>query len=152
MMPDSYYSFQGGINWVHVILQLLCQDSIQYMMHYLEHKANAKFYQMSHKPHHRFTNPKLFDAFNGSPTDTFCMILIPLFVTAHLIHVNVWSYMTFGTLYANWLCLIHAEFPHPWDGLFRWIGFGTAADHHVHHKLFVYNYGHLFMYIYLYNW
>jgi sterol desaturase/sphingolipid hydroxylase (fatty acid hydroxylase superfamily) len=23
---------------------------------------------------------------------------------------------------------------------------GTAADHHVHHKLFNYNYGHLFMY------
>ena len=22
----------------------------------------------------------------------------------------------------------------------------TAADHHVHHKLFNYNYGHLFMY------
>ena len=25
-------------------------------------------------------------------------------------------------------------------------GFGTAADHHVHHKMFKYNYGHLFMY------
>ena len=22
---------------------------------------------------------------------------------------------------------------------------GTAADHHVHHKTFVYNYGHIFM-------
>ena len=29
---------------------------------------------------------------------------------------------------------------------FRAVGFGTAADHHVHHKLFVFNYGHLFMY------
>ena len=26
-------------------------------------------------------------------------------------------------------------------------GFGTAADHHVHHKLFKYNYGHLFMWV-----
>lgn len=26
------------------------------------------------------------------------------------------------------------------------VGFGTAADHHVHHKLFKYNFGHLFMY------
>ena len=34
------------------------------------------FYRKSHKPHHRFTNPKLFDAFNGSPADTFCMILV----------------------------------------------------------------------------
>ena len=59
---------------------------------------------------------------------------------------NVWSYMTFGSLYANWLTLIHAEYVHPWDHVFRIIGFGTAADHHVHHKLFIYNYGHLFMY------
>ena len=54
--------------------------------------------------------------------------------------------MAFGSLYANWLTLIHSEYKHPWDSLFRAVGFGTAADHHVHHKLFVYNYGHLFMY------
>mmetsp|Transcript_77048 Transcript_77048/g.221351 ORF Transcript_77048/g.221351 Transcript_77048/m.221351 type:complete len:84 (+) Transcript_77048:244-495(+) len=54
--------------------------------------------------------------------------------------------MAFGSLYANWLCLIHSEYHHPWDAVFRQIGFGTAADHHVHHKLFVKNYGHLFMY------
>ena len=55
--------------------------------------------------------------------------------------------MTFGSLYANWLTFLHSEYSHPWDKiLFKYIGFGTAADHHVHHKLFVYNYGHLFMY------
>ena len=53
--------------------------------------------------------------------------------------------MTFGTLYANWLVLVHAEYSHAWDGVFRAVGFGTAADHHVHHKLFVFNFGHLFM-------
>jgi len=31
------------------------------------------------------------------------------------------------------------------DRYVRWLGVGTAADHHVHHKLFKYNYGHLFM-------
>ena len=103
-------------------------------------------YQVSHKPHHKFLNPRLFDAFNGSPTDTFLMILVPLFFTANVVRTNVWSYMTFGSLYANWLCLIHSEYHHPWDRVFRRIGFGTAADHHVHHKLFNYNYGHLFMY------
>jgi len=35
---------------------------------------------------------------------------------------------------------------HPWDSLFRAVGFGTAADHHVHHALFTMNYGHLFTY------
>ena len=144
-MPESYYSFEGGIIWSHVLLQLLLQDFIQYCMHILEHKASAKFYKISHKFHHKFTNPKLFDAFNGSFADTFCMILIPLFITSRLVHTNVWSYMAFGSLYANWLCLIHAEYIHPWDHLFQSIGFGTAASHHVHHKLFVYNFGHLFM-------
>ena len=152
LMPDSYYSFEGGVDWAAVAAQLLLQDAVQFFMHWMEHKIDAMlgwsgwFYRSSHKPHHRFTNPKLFDAFNGSVTDTFCMILVPLFVTKEVVHCNVWSYMAFGSLYANWLCLIHSEVSHPWDGLFRAIGFGTAADHHVHHKLFTSNYGHLFTY------
>jgi len=165
LMPASYYSFAGGINWLHVFLQLMCQEGCQYAMHMIEHtikgtstvhipfttmKFNISWpfnlYAVSHKPHHVFTNPRLFDAFNGSPADTIIMILIPLFITANLVHVNVWSYMAFGSLYANWLTLIHSEYQHPWDPIFRMIGFGTAADHHVHHKLFKYNYGHLFMY------
>ena len=145
LMPASYYSFSGGINWIHVAAQLLLQDFVQYLMHLLEHRASANFYRLSHKPHHRFTNPRMFDAFNGSPTDTCVMILVPLVITARLINANVWSYMAFGSLYANWLTLIHAEYVHPWDSLFQALGLGTAADHHVHHKLFVSNFGHLFM-------
>jgi alternative squalene epoxidase len=145
LMPSTYYSFSGGINWIHVLLQLLIQDAIQFLMHYGEHKIDSYFYQISHKPHHRFINPKLFDAFNGSPMDTFLMILVPLMITARIVPANVWSYMAFGTIYANWLTLIHGEYVHSWEFLFRFIGFGTAADHHVHHKLFKFNYGHLFM-------
>lgn len=146
LMPSSYYSFYSGINWTQVLLQLLTQDFIQYCMHLVEHKLDSRLYRLSHKPHHRFTNPRLFDAFNGSITDTVLMILVPLFLTSRVVHVNVWTYMTFGTIYANWLTLIHSEFSHPWDLLFRFIGFGTAADHHIHHKFFKFNYGHLFMY------
>eukprot|EP00913_Durusdinium_trenchii_P020836 g19575.t1 len=114
-MPSSYYSFAGGINWKHVAAQLLLQDLIQCIMHYGEHKISTWVYQNSHKPHHRFTNPRLFDAFDGSLVDTICMILVPLVIVARLVPANVWSYMTFGTLYANWLVLIHSEFVHPWD-------------------------------------
>lgn len=146
LMPQSYYSFSGGIDWIHVALQLLIQDLTQYLMHLVEHRASAVFYQVSHKPHHRFTNPKMFDAFNGSILDTFFMILVPLVVTSRLVNANVWSYMAFGSLYANWLVLIHAEYSHPWDPIFRKLGFGTSGDHHVHHKLFKYNFAHLFMY------
>lgn len=146
LMPASYYRWEGGVQWHLVVLQLLVQDMLQYFAHYAEHKASSAFYRYSHKPHHRFTNPKLFDAFNGSLLDTVCMILVPLYITANLVHCNVWSYMAFGTSYSAMLTLIHSEYEHPWDGLFRLLGIGTAADHHVHHAKFVYNYGHIFTY------
>jgi len=145
LMPSSYYSFAGGINWYQVFLQLFIQDIFMYISHRLEHEFK-ELYKNSHKPHHRFVNPRLFDAFNGSLVDTFLMILVPLFITARFVNANVWTYMAFGSIYANWLTLIHSEFVHPWDPIFRMIAFGTAADHHVHHKKFVYNYGHLFMF------
>ena len=146
LMPNSYYSFEGGIQWKEVALCLILQDCIQYAMHRLEHVVSPAFYQKSHKPHHRFTNPRMFDAFNGSPTDTICMILIPLYITANLVRTcNVWTYMAFGSTYANWLTLIHSEYVLPWDGVFRKLGLGTSGDHHVHHKFFKFNYGHLFM-------
>ena len=141
-MPPSYYSFEGGICWPRVLACLLVQDAIQCCMHLGEHKIHAAIYRASHKPHHRFTNPRLFDAFNGSVADTVLMILIPLYTTANVVSgCNVWDYMCFGSLYANWLVLIHSEFHHAWDPAFAAIGFGTAADHHVHHKLFVKNFG-----------
>ena len=146
LMPHSYYSFEGGVDWAKVLGCLMLQDCLQYGMHRVEHKASAAVYKASHKPHHRFTNPRLFDAFDGSLPDTLIMIVGPLYATANLIHCNVWTYMAFGSLYANWLCLIHSETHHLWDPVFALIKFGTAADHHVHHKLFTSNYGHLFMY------
>ena len=70
LMPTSYYKFTGGIDWVAVAIQLLLQDVVQYLMHFGEHKISFALYRLSHKPHHRFTNPKLFDAFNGSVSPT----------------------------------------------------------------------------------
>lgn len=144
LMPKSYYSWDGGFNITHIACQLLINDFLQTMMHYGEHRISPAVYKVCHKPHHRFLNPVLFEAFNGSIADTVFMILIPLVCTAQLVHCNVWSYMAFGTIYSSWLTLIHSELTHPWDPLFRRLGFGTAGDHHVHHRCFVYNYGHLF--------
>ena len=53
--------------------------------------------------------------------------------------------MAFGASWSAWLCLIHSEVHNPWDGMFRRLGLGTAADHHVHHRTFIYNYGHTMM-------
>ena len=145
-MPASYYSFEGGIQYQQVALCLVLQDGIQYIMHRLEHDVSATFYQISHKPHHRFINPRLFDAFNGSIFDTLIMIIVPLYITANLVRTaNVWSYMAFGSSYACWLTLIHSEYIFPWDAAFRRLGLGTPGDHHVHHAFFKYNFGHLFM-------
>jgi len=145
-MPASYYSFAGGIRWHYVIAQLLLQDCMQMIMHLGEHKVSSWVYKHSHKSHHRNTNPRLFDAFDGSMADTTLMILVPFIVVARVVPANVWDYMAFGSLYANWLCLIHSEFVHPWEWAFKKLGLGTAGDHHVHHRLFVFNYGHLFTY------
>ena len=145
-MPTSYYSFEGGIQYFELALCLVIQDGIQYVMHRLEHDLSAAFYQVSHKPHHRFINPRLFDAFNGSIFDTLFMIIIPLYATANLVRTaNVWTYMAFGSSYACWLTLIHSEYIFPWDATFRRLGLGTPGDHHVHHAFFKYNFGHLFM-------
>lgn len=146
LMPLSYYSFQGGINLKHVLAQLIIVDFFQTFAHLAEHKAHPYMYRLSHKPHHKFINPRWADAFNGSTPDTICMILVPLFLTANIVHCNVWSYMAFGTIYSSYLTLIHSEYSHPWDPYFRKLGIATAADHHVHHRCFVFNFGHLFTY------
>ena len=152
LMPPSYYLlWDSSPSLVDVALQLLINDLYQTLAHMAEHQIKA-IYKKAHKPHHKHTSPMLFDAFDGDFLDTVFMILIPLYSTcmtmAYLLgrDVSVWSYMIFGSLYANYLCLIHSEYEHPWDGLFMKLGISTPADHHVHHKLFNRNFGHLFMY------
>ena len=40
--------------------------------------------------------------------------------------------------------LIHSEFEHAFDPFLQQFGVMTAADHHVHHAKFNWNYGHFF--------
>ena len=144
-MPSSYYTTNGGIYWNHVLSQLLLQDFLQFVVHYIEHK-NSYLYRKLHQSHHRFIYPTLLDAFSGSYQDSICMIIVPLFVTSRIIHTNAWSYMVFGTIYANLLSLIHSEVDHTWDPFSSVLGIGTARDHRCHHKKLKKNYGHIFMF------
>lgn len=149
IMPSSYYISDTSINWLHVMQQCLLVDFLQTLLHLLEHKGfyiTKKIYIFSHKPHHRFFNPILFNAFDGSITDTIIMIIIPLFITSQLIHCNLWSYIVFGNIYSGMLTLIHSEFEHPFDYILKKVGIGTSSDHNIHHRLQKYNYGHMFMY------
>ena len=152
LMPASYYNLNRTVltteTLTDVLLQLLLNDLYQTVAHLLEHKISS-VYKKAHKPHHKFKSPILFDAFDGNYVDTICMILIPLYTTCMTLslcgrNVSVWSYMIFGSIYANYLCLIHSEYEHVWDKYLHRIGIAVAADHHIHHRLFNYNFGHLF--------
>lgn len=140
VMPPCYY--RGGLEWRAVVAQLLLTDALQFAAHRLQHIFRVVF-RASHQSHHRITNPRIFDAFDGSLADTALMVLMPLWITAHVIEANLASYIAFGSLYAVGLVLIHSEVHHPWDKVFAAAGVGTPADHHVHHLLRGYNYGHL---------
>jgi sterol desaturase/sphingolipid hydroxylase (fatty acid hydroxylase superfamily) len=146
-LPRSYFDWHAPLSPLNVLLQLLVVDLLMFCMHRLEHDVSAAYYRHSHKPHHKFVNPQIFNAFNGSTTDTLTMILVPLHGTCQLLRFcSLVDYIAFGFTYASYLMLIHSEYPHAWDGLFAKLGVGTASDHHVHHARFRYNYGHLFTY------
>ena len=142
-LPTSYYESQGRtVNPVDVVKQLLCQEFFQYVAHRLQHIYRCK----AHRFHHEHHNPQFYDAFDGSVRDTLYMVIVPLFATAHTVRTaNAWSYMTFGTLYANWLCLIHSDKEHAWDRAFQALGLGTPRDHRGHHQKPHGNFGHLFL-------
>eukprot|EP01125_Pyxidicula_operculata_P009479 TRINITY_DN3120_c0_g1_i3.p1 TRINITY_DN3120_c0_g1~~TRINITY_DN3120_c0_g1_i3.p1 ORF type:complete len:178 (-),score=12.32 TRINITY_DN3120_c0_g1_i3:268-801(-) len=145
ILPDSYYDVNAPVNWLHVFAQFVVVDFFTFVDHLIEHNWVA-FYQKSHKSHHKFIVPKLYNAFNGSILDTLTLILIPLVITSQICNfVNCWSFIAFGTLYATQFTLIHCEYPHPWDPLLGLLGIGTAEHHNIHHLLFKYNYGHFFM-------
>ena len=146
-LPRTYFNWHAPLSPVNVLLQLLVVDFLMYVMHRLEHGVSTTYYKHSHKPHHRFINPQIFNAFNGSTIDTFTMILIPLHGTCQLLRFcSLLDYIAFGFTYSSYLMLIHSEYPHAWDTVFSYLGVGTASDHHVHHAKFVWNYGHLFTY------
>jgi len=146
LMPDSYYDYHAPVDWMHVVLQLVVVDLFTVVNHLAEH-ALPPLYVESHKPHHRYVSPQLFDAFDGSLADTTMLILLPLFCTMRaLSFVATWSYIAFGFVYSTWFLLIHSEWPHPLDGLAGAVGVYTARDHHGHHALFTKNFAHFFTY------
>jgi len=143
LMPESYYDIESPCNFFHVLVQLLVVDFFTYVFHVGEHTI-SRWYILTHKAHHKFTNPQLFNAFDATLLDTIFLILFPLYSTAQLCHVNCWSYIVFGFAYSVHFMLIHSEFEHDFDPILKAFYVNTAADHHVHHKLFLFNYGHFF--------
>lgn len=133
ILPPTYYDTEAPLVWWHVLAQFIVVDIATTLCHLIEHNWPA-FYKISHKMHHRyaestpcqlvnshtlslsnrFTNPKLYIAFNGSPLDTFALIVVPLLITHQVcFFVNTNGLAAFGTLYAAQFTLIHCEYRHP---------------------------------------
>jgi sterol desaturase/sphingolipid hydroxylase (fatty acid hydroxylase superfamily) len=64
LLPSSYYDYEAPVNWLHVFAQFVVVDGFIYAMHRLEHYWPA-LYQRSHKAHHVWKSPRLYNAFNG---------------------------------------------------------------------------------------
>ena len=77
MMPQSYYDVSSAPSALDVIAQLLLVDFFTYSFHVVLHTI-SKLYKASHKAHHKFTNPQLFNAFDATIVDTVFLILFPL--------------------------------------------------------------------------
>lgn len=146
LLPESYYSTIGNFRPYQVLFQLLVVDFYTYCFHVTEHNI-IWLYKKSHKPHHKYVNPFIFNAFSGTIMDTSILIISPLYLTSQTLrNVNTLEYIIFGTIYSSYFMLIHSEYSHPWDKIFRRLGIGTSSDHNVHHILPRYNYGHFFTY------
>jgi len=148
LMPNSYYDLQTKTSVLNVFLQFTVYDFLTYCIHRIQHKVELVY--VTHKDHHAYINPHLFNAYSGSVQDTSLLILIPLYLTvlvlnAFGVYISQQDYAWFGMLYANYFMLIHSEYSNPWDGIFESIGIGTARDHNVHHSQLRYNFGHFFM-------
>ena len=61
-----YYFCVSRVRLDHVFLYPVVQDGVHYFMHRLKHVVYLVLYCLLHKPHHKFTNSKLFDAFDRS--------------------------------------------------------------------------------------
>lgn len=77
LMPSSYYDTSSPADVTGVVSQLLVVDLFTFLFHYTLHSL-PRLYKSSHKAHHKFTNPQLFNAFDATIADTVSLILIPL--------------------------------------------------------------------------
>lgn len=77
LMPASYYNVSAPPSALDVLTQLLLVDFFTYTFHVVLHTV-SNLYVVSHKAHHKFTNPQLFNAFDATVVDTIFLILFPL--------------------------------------------------------------------------
>ena len=142
LLPKSYYIMDFNIEYNKLLFFSLIQDFLQCIVHYLEHKIFI--IRKYHEHHHIYIIPNIYNAFDGSISDTFLMILIPLYTTTNIIHINTITYIIFGSFYSMHLFLIHADYDHIWDKYLPYIGIMNAKCHRIHHQKRIYNYSHIY--------
>ena len=130
-----------------VFLYFLVFDSLMWIIHYHQHKFRW-LYHNTHSVHHTIKSPSILVALTGYLPDTCLLIILPLHLTYFIVPWgNLASVVVFSLLSLTHLHLIHSEFSHSWDPLFRRVGIVNSWDHHGHHMFPVKNLAHFFVFL-----
>ena len=137
-MPAYYYNKNLHIDPLNILLKIYVVDFFMFIIHMSLHMRwfGNYLYIKSHAPHHKHTKPVMTNAFDGSYIDTLMMIIVPLYITSKIVHLNATEYIIFGCIYSSILTLIHSHKCHIWENTFMWkiLRLGTSSAHRIHHK------------------
>lgn len=138
LLPSSVYVH--GIPSIYQIwLLVISVDFIQFFLHFSFHK---KLFGLnlfnSHNVHHKAKNPTPKDAFSTGIFDSIIQLIIPIYLSIHLIKPNRTTVITFGLLYSQWLLYIHSE----WSEISNYLV--SPSYHKEHHKNQKVHFAHVF--------
>ena len=140
----AYFDLLPSTMWTHgrpsfydCLQMAIIQDGIQFCLHMLEHR----FHFQSHRVHHRHVHPTSLDAFHTGTMDGLIQLVLPLWITLHVVEPNKTSAALFGTCYALWLQWIHAD--NTFALKLRSKFFVTPTFHRRHHTHPCTNFGHI---------
>lgn len=120
-------------------------DLLMWCIHFCQHYW-PWLYHHTHDQHHLIKSPTIVVALTGYLPDTCLLIILPFHLTQVLVPCgNFVTVFAFASLSLWHLHMIHSEFQHPWDPLFRRLGLVTTHDHHGHHLRPKKNLAHFFV-------
>eukprot|EP00747_Dinoflagellata_sp_TGD_P090725 gnl/TRDRNA2_/TRDRNA2_164802_c1_seq2.p1 gnl/TRDRNA2_/TRDRNA2_164802_c1~~gnl/TRDRNA2_/TRDRNA2_164802_c1_seq2.p1 ORF type:complete len:300 (+),score=50.24 gnl/TRDRNA2_/TRDRNA2_164802_c1_seq2:73-972(+) len=146
MVPTAVKDLTPVLKPLVVAAYFLVFDLSMWMIHYCQHNI-PKLYYYTHSVHHTIHSPTIILALTGYLPDTCLLIIAPLHFTLCVVPKgNFFSIFVFAALSLWHLHMIHSEFEHGWDQMFRRLGLVNSMDHHVHHLRPKRNLAHFFVF------
>lgn len=144
LVPSAIKDLSLSVRWMPLFAYFFVFDFLMYCIHFCQHRWRWLFYNTHHK-HHIIKSPTIVVALTGFIPDTCILIILPLHATLLLVpHGNFATIFVFALGALTHLHLIHSEFSHPHDALFRTLYLVNTQDHHVHHVRPSNNLAHFF--------